>query len=222
MRSYERNRALRKSPIQKPGSNLAELAEARKIPEGLIQETGNDLQFSQELLRQKAATLQAQNKELETYAHMVAHDLKDPLTVMIVTSDLISDVPDLRREELKDYLEQIRFTAYDMNRIIDNLLLFAEVSKAEAPVEPVDMARVVAKIRKRLSYMIKERQAQIDLPETWPVAIGYAPWIEEMWANYLSNAIKHGGRPPRVELGATPQPDGMLRFWTRDNGPGLA
>ncbi|MGD0879316.1 MAG: HAMP domain-containing sensor histidine kinase [Anaerolineales bacterium] len=152
---------------------------------------------------------------------MVAHDLKDPLTVMIVTSDLISDIPNLTRNELKEYLEQIRFTAYDMNRIIDNLLLFAEVSKAEAPVEPVDMARVVAKIRKRLSYMIKERHVQIAIPETWPVAMGYAPWIEEVWTNYLSNAIKHGGRPPRVEMGATSQPDGMLRFWTRDNGPGM-
>ncbi len=108
-----------------------------------------------------------------------------------------------------------------MNRIIDSLLLFAEVSKSDVPVEPVDMARVVANIRKRLNFMIKERQAQIDLPETWPVAIGYAPWIEEVWANYISNAIKHGGRPPCVELGASPQPDGMLRFWTRDNGPGL-
>jgi two-component system, sensor histidine kinase and response regulator len=80
---------------------------------------------------------------------------------------------------------------------------------------------VVANIRTRLNFMIEERQAQIELPEAWPVAFGYAPWIEEVWANYLSNAIKHGGRPPRVELGASPQPDGMVRFWTRDNGPGL-
>jgi signal transduction histidine kinase len=86
-------------------------------------------------LPELAETLQAQNKELEIYASMVAHDLKDPLTVMIVTSDLISDVPDLTRKELKEYLQQIRYSAYDMNRIIDNLLLFAEVSKAQAPVE---------------------------------------------------------------------------------------
>jgi signal transduction histidine kinase len=193
MRSYERNRALLKPAAKKLEENVPALAEA----------------------------LQAQNKELEIYAHMVAHDLKDPLTVMVVTSDLISEVPDLTRQELKDYLKQIRFSAYDMNRIIDNLLLFAEVSKAEAPLQPVDMARVVANIRKRLGYMIKERQAQIELPEAWPVAFGYAPWVEEVWANYLSNAIKHGGEPPHVELGASPQPDGMVRFWTRDNGPGV-
>ena len=221
MRSYERNRTLLKPPTQNPGQNLAERADARMTPEGFIQEARNDLQRQQESLRERAADLQAQNKELEVYAAMVAHDLKDPLTVMIVTSDLISDVPDLTRQELQEYLQQIRYTAYDMNRIIDNLLLFAEVSKADAPVEPVDMARVVATIHKRLSYMIQERQAQIELPQAWPAAMGYAPWIEEVWANYISNAIKHGGRPPRVELGASPQPDGMLRFWARDNGPGL-
>jgi len=85
----------------------------------------------------------------------------------------------------------------------------------------VNMARVVATIRRRLGYIIKKNQARLTLPKTWPEVIGYGPWIEEVWANYISNAIKHGGRPPRVELGASPQPDGMLRFWTRDNGPGL-
>jgi signal transduction histidine kinase len=69
--------------------------------------------------------------------------------------------------------------------------------------------------------MIMERQAQLDLPPSWPNAIGYAPWLEEVWANYISNALRHGGQPPRVELGASTQPDGMVRFWTRDNGPGL-
>jgi two-component system sensor histidine kinase/response regulator len=52
--------------------------------------------------------------------------------------------------------------------------------------------------------------------------MGYAPWIEEVWVNYLSNAMKYGGRPPLVELGAMEQPDAMVRFWVRDNGEGLS
>jgi signal transduction histidine kinase len=52
--------------------------------------------------------------------------------------------------------------------------------------------------------------------------LGYGPWVEEVWANYVSNAIKYGGTPPRVEVGATSLPDGMVRFWVRDNGPGIA
>ena len=76
-------------------------------------------------------------------------------------------------------------------------------------------------VRARLSCMISEQQAQLILPQIWPDAVGYGPWIEEVWANLLSNALKYGGRPPRVELGASAHSDGMLRFWTRDNGPGL-
>ena len=74
------------------------------------------------------------------------------------------------------------------------------------------MASVVGESVRRLSHMVEEHQAEMILPETWPAAMGYGPWVEEVWVNYLSNAIKYGGRPPRVELGATAQVDGMVRF----------
>jgi len=45
--------------------------------------------------------------------------------------------------------------------------------------------------------------------------------VEEVWVNYLSNALKYGGQPPRVELGAE-QKDEMVKFWMRDNGNGIA
>jgi two-component system sensor histidine kinase/response regulator len=69
--------------------------------------------------------------------------------------------------------------------------------------------------------MVEEYQAKLVMPNSWPAALGYGPWVEEIWVNYISNAIKYGGQPPRVELGATRQIDGMIRFWVRDNGPGL-
>ncbi|MEJ2751008.1 MAG: HAMP domain-containing sensor histidine kinase, partial [Anaerolineae bacterium] len=57
--------------------------------------------------------------------------------------------------------------------------------------------------------------------QDWPLALGYTPWVEEVMVNYVSNALKYGGRPPYVELGATRQPDNRVRFWVRDNGLGL-
>ena len=53
------------------------------------------------------------------------------------------------------------------------------------------------------------------------MAVGYAPWIEEVWENYLSNAIKYGGQPPKVECGYEQLSDRIIRFWVRDNGQGL-
>jgi two-component system sensor histidine kinase/response regulator len=221
MTTYKQRQSILEFLYRKPGAILPESTMAQGFPEDVIRDVFDDLQRSKEQFRQQAATLQARNKELEAYSHMVAHDLKDPLAALIVTSDLITHVPDLTRKELKESLKQIKSTAYEMTRIIDSLLLLAEVDKGDAPLEPVDMAWVVENVRDRLSIMIEENRARIGLPDVWPDAIGYAPWIEEVWANYLSNALKHGGQPPQVELGASVQPDGMVRFWTRDNGPGL-
>ena len=206
---------------RKPGANTSKPTE---VPERLgdaVWDVFNNIQYSNEQLYDYIVGLRAQNKELETYAQTVAHDLKEPLAVLLLISNLIGKVHDLPRDELTEYLQQIKSTADQMNRIINTLLLFASVGSAQAPVERVDMGGVVKNVRNRLSHMITEHHAQLDLPQSWPGAIGYAPWLEEVWANFISNALKHGGRPPRVELGASTQPDGMVCFWARDNGPGV-
>jgi two-component system, sensor histidine kinase and response regulator len=221
MKSDKRPQSIPDFQSRKPDVNLLELAETPTMSEGVRRDSLSDLQYSHEQLYELLSDLRARNKELEAYDHMLAHDLKDPLTIMIAAADLITDVHDLTSQELKECMQQIRFTAYEMNGIINNLLLFAEVSKAEVPMEPVDMAKVVTNVRNRLGTMIRENRAKISIPRAWPRAIGYGPWLEEVWANYISNALKHGGQPPYVELGASAQPDSMIRFWTRDNGPGL-
>jgi signal transduction histidine kinase len=179
-------------------------------------------------LREQAAELRARNQELDAFAHTVAHDLKNPLGNLAGYAYLLQDIhPIIPQEKLSTYLDAIAQSTHQMRNIVDALLLLSSVRKMKAvDVEPLDMGRIAAQARKRLAYLIKEHQAKVLLPEKWPVALGYAPWVEEVWANYLSNAIKYGGQPPRVELGATVQPNGAspstVKFWLRDNGPGLS
>ena len=222
MTSYQQRVSLMEFLYKKPGVGLQDVSENPETLESLLQDVFEDLQRSKAQLRQQVISLEVHNKELEDYAYMLAHDLKEPLTVLILTADLIKDIPDQTGEELKECLLQLKFTAYEMRTIIQSLLLYCQVTRAEAPRESVHMAQVVANVHDRLSYMIRERQAQVILPQVWPDAVGYEPWIEEVWANLLSNALKYGGSPPRVELGASARSDGMLRFWTRDNGPGIS
>jgi serine/threonine protein kinase len=85
----------------------------------------------------------------------------------------------------------------------------------------LDMAAIVARARKRLQRLVEETQAEILQPATWPAALGYGPWIEEVWVNYIGNSLKYGGHSPKLELGADPQPEGTIRFWVRDRGPGI-
>jgi signal transduction histidine kinase len=175
-------------------------------------------------LRQYTVELETQNAELDAFAHTVAHDLKNPLTALIGFSGLLEGrFTKMSEEKLRHNLQIIGQNGRKMRNIIDELLLLASVRKVEeVETGPLDMVRITDEARGRLADPIAEQQAEIIAPDSWPVALGYGPWVEEVWVNYLSNALKYGGQPPRVELGATEQEDGAVRFWVYDNGPGLA
>jgi signal transduction histidine kinase len=160
-------------------------------------------------------------EELDAFAHTVAHDLKNLLSHVIGFSELlVEEYQDLRPAEVQDSLTTVAGSARMMNRIIDELLLLASARQMEIDTRPVDMAELVRHAQERMRPLIEETQAVITTPDRWPQAVGYAPWIEEVWANYLSNALKYGGRPPHVTLGAREEGE-QVRFWIRDDGAGL-
>ena len=182
-------------------------------------------QQAEEALRQYTLELEAQNEELDAFAHTVAHDLKGSLSHMVGYAEVLAqDHASLAEQDLRKYLRTIAQSGKKTSRIIDALLLLASVRKVgDVESGPIDMGSIVAEVPERLRGLIEEHLPEIIIPGTWPVAAGYGPWVEEVWLNYLSNAIKYGGRPPRIELGATvpKEPDEQIRFWVRDNGPGL-
>ncbi|MBN2003679.1 MAG: HAMP domain-containing histidine kinase [Anaerolineae bacterium] len=202
-----------------------------------------EIQTAHQTLQQYTAELEANNAELDAFAHTVAHDLKNPIAVLIGFSTLLEACfHKMPPEKVRDNLQRITLTSYKLTRIVDELLLLASVRKmAQVQTGPLDMRAIVAEAQERLADMIAKTQADIVAPETWPAAVGYAPWVEEVWTNYLSNALKYGGTPPRVEFGysileagsskleAGDQPSASsnqhpvtsIQFWVQDNGPGL-
>ena len=165
--------------------------------------------------------LHNQNQELEAFAHTVAHDLKSPLTTLIGFLELMNmDIEDFN-ESSRDLLASSAISAHRMHNIIDELLLLSSVRNEEVEAVPVNMSGVIDQALGRLGRMLDQYEGEVRLPESWPQALGYAPWLEEVWMNYLSNGLKYGGQPPRLELGADCQDDGLARFWVRDNGLGL-
>jgi signal transduction histidine kinase len=181
---------------------------------------------AQAALERYAEELEASNAELDAFAHTVAHDLKAPLTAMLGFGALLQRRYDrLSAAEVHERLGMIMQTGEKLNNIVDELLLLASVRKMEEiTLHPLDMAPIVTESQGRLRSMIARCGAEIVVPETWPPSLGYAPWIEEVWVNYISNAIKYGGEPdngvpPHVELGYDEGPP--VRFWCRDNGGGL-
>jgi len=176
---------------------------------------------AEEALRRSNAELQARNEELDAFAHTVAHDLKASLNIVVSAASLLrQDRELLSPSEIETWLHSIMNNGMRMSRTTDALLLLARVRQGQVPVEPVDMTAIVAEVCQRLASTIDEFQAEIVTPTAWPAAVGYGPWLEEVWANLIDNAIKYGGRPPRGELGYTRGTE-MVEFWIRDNGSGL-
>ena len=162
-------------------------------------------------------------RELDAYAQTVARDLKTPLASVIGAIDAFRTSGERTSEASSLYLQNAERVCGQMTETVDALLCFAQLRSLEdVEVEPLDMDHVVDAALRRVSAAVAKWHAEITRVERWPAAVSHPVWVEEIWTNYISNAIKYGGRPPRVELGASAEGERMVRYWVRDNGPGLS
>lgn len=172
--------------------------------------------------------LEERNEELDAFSHMVAHDLRNALVRVVGYSDLLLERAETHLgqegwdEETREDLERIQDSALQMQEVIDSLLLLAGISKKQVAIEPVDMAAVVARVMRHLEGRVAASGARVEVAARWPQVVGYRPWVERVWHNYVENGLKYGGTPPALELGAEIGDDGKVRCWVRDNGPGLS
>lgn len=175
------------------------------------------------LLEAQNKELKERNQELDTYTHSVAHDLKNPLSLILGYAEMVqTEAGDLTAEELEEYMGSILFNGRKMISIINALLLLASVRQEEIRTEYLDMRQIVEDAVRRLHKHAEQQDIKIVLPERWRDAVGFPAWIEEVWVNYIGNAVKHGGRGVTVEIGMEETEGGeMIRYWVRDNGPGI-
>lgn len=174
------------------------------------------------LRKEAEKELLTRNEELDAFAHTVAHDLKGSLTSLIGYSDLLSQKEvDLEAQTVRESLDEICSSGRKMATIIDELLLLASVRKEDVEVTLLDMLSIVNNAMLRLRPECLKYETKIVLSENLPVALGHAPWVEEVWYNYISNAVKYGGTPAKIEIGGEQKKNGCAQFWVKDNGSGL-
>lgn len=162
-------------------------------------------------------------EDLDAFAHTVAHDLRNSLSSIFSASEIMEEIIKLNDKNLLCELSNlINHSANKSIQITHELLLLATTDKTEVERKPLDMASIFEEAKQQLADLIKNSNAEIKEPDHWPVSLGYAPWIEEVWSNYISNAIKYGGTPPKLEVGADVLHNGKVCFWVKDNGKGLS
>ena len=175
-------------------------------------------------VQERTAELQARNHELDAFSHTVAHDLQGLLArVIMYAESLLKDYRHISLEEQKIYLRTILQNGRKMKEVIESLFLLATVSMADVKIKPLDMHTIVQDVINRLKEDFQEKQATLQQPEApeWPIVRGYSPWVEAVWVNYITNALRYGGEPPHITLGFEPHDDNQIRFWVQDEGEGI-
>ncbi|MEO8606821.1 MAG: ATP-binding protein [Chloroflexota bacterium] len=187
--------------------------------------TFEELKRTRDELRTYADALEARNQELDAYSHTIAHDLKSPLSSIILKSELtVAKAETTLPASVLEAFQGIKERGLLMNDMIDQLLWLAKLRNVQEAVTPVDMNTVAAAALTRLKPLIEERKIAIELAREMPSALGQALWLEEVFANLISNAVKYMGSAnpaPKIRILGLRQ-DEMVRYEVQDTGVGIA
>jgi light-regulated signal transduction histidine kinase (bacteriophytochrome) len=168
-----------------------------------------------------SARLERSNEELQRFATVASHDLREPLRVVSGFADLLArrHGDDLGTDG-KRFVEAITGGVARMDQMIADLLAYARAGRVDQPLEPVDSNAVVADALAGLQRAIDDANAELEV-EPLPMVNGNATALRQLFQNLIANAIKFvADGPPHVRIWAAEVPEG-LRFTIRDNGVGI-
>lgn len=170
----------------------------------------------------RTAQLEATNKELESFSYTVSHDLRAPLTRIMGFSQLLKEECGFEKDaHCLDYLEKVIAGATQMGELIEDLLSFSRVARAELQVEEIDLSAEAQVITADLQLSDPVRQADIVVEPSVKVN-GDPKLIKVALQNLLHNAWKYTSKEniSRIEFRAF-ESEGETGFLVRDNGVGF-
>lgn len=175
-------------------------------------------------LQALVADLEASNQDLEQFASVASHDLKEPLRVVSSYIQLLkSRHSEQMDEEAQEFLAFAQDAARRMQQVIFDLLDYARVGRNRPPPRQVSIEDVIHAARFALSAQEQECGGEVIVLTSLPRLMGDEGELVRLFQNLIGNALKyhHPDRPPRVEISAT-SVQGAWEFAVADNGIGIA
>jgi chemotaxis family two-component system sensor kinase Cph1 len=176
---------------------------------------------------ERTAALQRSNEELQQFAHVVSHDLKEPLRGMHNYAHmLLEDLGYTVSDEARAKLQTVSHLAQRMEDLVNSLLHFCHLGQANFAYEDTDLSAVVQEVLTLLHITLTQQDIEVRVPHPLPVVRCDRARVREVFHNLILNAIKYNDKPHKwVEIGALPSPSvGMTPVSTcyvRDNGIGI-
>jgi two-component system, sensor histidine kinase and response regulator len=174
-----------------------------------------------ERLNQRAAQLEVANKELESFAYSVSHDLRAPLRAIRGFSQILEEeYGDRLDDEGRRVLRVVLENSENMSELIDVLLAFSRFNEQPIEATEIDMAALAHAVFGEVAST--RAQAPEFRMTTLPPARGDVSLIRQVWTNLLSNAVKYSGHRERAVVDVSGRTEGVEEIYcVKDNGAGF-
>lgn len=183
-------------------------------------------QLIKKLLKEQSSllkVLKSKNKELERFAYITSHDLKQPLRNIGSFAGLLRrtiDAPNKTEKKL-EYLSQIETSAGRMNTLIEEILSFSKIDKTEITKEEIDLNELLTDFLASHSQYIKEKNAEVNIEEL-PTVIGNKLYLSLLFQNLIENGIKYNSsNQPLININSLKR-DNLIKITIEDNGIGIS
>lgn len=170
-----------------------------------------------------AHRLETSNKDLETFAYVVSHDLKEPLHKVKGFGDLLfKDYAGQLGEKGRDYLERMQHAATRMEKLIEAVLTLSRLSTQKPSFQPVDLNLIVQAVLTDLEMRLRESGGQIETGPL-PSLTAEPTQMQQLFLNLIGNALKfhQPGTTPRVQIHSSQTAAGEVEIQVADNGIGF-
>jgi signal transduction histidine kinase len=171
---------------------------------------------------QRTAQLESANRDLESFAYSVSHDLRTPLSGIDGFCYILNDeYRDKLDKQGREYLQRIRDAAQRMSKIIDDLLNLFKLSHGEMKIEQINLSEVVREIADNFHEIQPERTVDFVIQDG-VITYGDGQLLRNVMENLIGNAWKYTSKHPtaRIEFGMTLQKE-IPVYFVRDDGAGF-
>jgi two-component system sensor histidine kinase/response regulator len=169
----------------------------------------------------QTADLARSNAELEQFAYVISHDLKEPLRMVASYVKLLAEEYQGKLDaEADKYIRYAIGGVTRMRELIDDLLTLSRVGRSDGALEPIDLQQVIDQVVVNLEGAIQEAGARVEVGPM-PTVVGHRSGMIQLFQNLIGNAVKFRGElQPLIEISADQQGD-IWQVTVEDNGIGI-